>query len=97
MTTKKKRNEYRGESAAALARKNAGAVDPETAEVCCFYEEEDDPYGVIRMNWAMSPRGEVPLYYARVPGSDIWVWFGDLPEPVRAALWEKHKEKLQEV
>jgi hypothetical protein len=20
-----------------------------------------------------------------------WVWFGDLPEPVRDALWEKHK------
>jgi len=47
------------------------------------------------------------LYYARSPAfspygeyarermdSEGWVWFGDLPEAVRDALWEKHKEKL---
>ena len=33
-------------------------------------------------------------YFARSPGSDIWVWFGDLPEATRDALWEKHKRKL---
>jgi hypothetical protein len=33
-------------------------------------------------------------YFARSPGSDIWVWFGDLPEATRTALWERHKQKL---
>src|SRR5713226_5007729 len=33
-------------------------------------------------------------YFARSPGSDIWVWFGDLPDATHTALWEKHKSKL---
>ena len=33
-------------------------------------------------------------YFARSPGSDIWVWFGDLPNATRDTLWEKHKAKL---
>jgi hypothetical protein len=28
-------------------------------------------------------------YFARSPGSDIWVWFGDLPDAVRTALYAK--------
>jgi hypothetical protein len=33
-------------------------------------------------------------YFARAPGGDVWVWFGDLPDNIRDALWEKHKSHL---
>ena len=33
-------------------------------------------------------------YFACAPGSDIWVWFGDLPKATAGALWKKHKHKL---
>ena len=33
-------------------------------------------------------------YFARAPGSDIWVLFDDLPEATRTALWDRHKQKL---
>jgi hypothetical protein len=32
--------------------------------------------------------------FARSPGSDIWVHFGDLPEATAAALWKKHERVL---
>jgi len=75
-------------------RKKAGLkIDPETAEVDWTYALTLDPYGVYR---------DVPdeyecvgrEYFARPPGSDIWVNFGDLPETTRDALWERHKRKL---
>jgi hypothetical protein len=37
-------------------------------------------------------RGVVSRAYGM--GSDMWVWFGDLPDTTRNALWEKHKSKL---
>ena len=33
-------------------------------------------------------------YFARSPGSDVWVLFGDLPDAIESALREKHKSKL---
>jgi hypothetical protein len=33
-------------------------------------------------------------YFARAPGSEIWVSFDDLPNEARAALWEAHKREL---
>ncbi len=75
-------------------RKEAGLkIDPETAEVEWIYALTLDPYDVYR---------DVPEeyqqvgreYFARSPGSDIWIWFGDLPNPIRDALWKKHKRKL---
>jgi hypothetical protein len=33
-------------------------------------------------------------YFARSPGSDIWVCFRDLPEGTASSLWEKHRSKL---
>jgi hypothetical protein len=52
-----------------------------------------------------TPSGELPDlpeecrqigrdYFARSPGSDLWIWFGDLPEATRNALWEKRESKL---
>jgi hypothetical protein len=75
-------------------RKEVGLqIDAETAEVCWTYAQILDPYGV---------EPELPeefwqvgrAYFARSPGSDVWVWFGDLPDATRDALWEKHKSHL---
>jgi hypothetical protein len=73
-------------------RKEAGLkIDPETAEVARTYTDVLDPYGVY------PPPEECCIgrdYFARSPGSDIWVWFGDLPKETRDALWERHKHEL---
>ena len=75
-------------------RKEAGLkIDPETAEVEWWYALVLDPYGV-------NPEiKEVELcvgreYFAREPGSDIWVCFSDLPEKTSEALWDKHSRRL---
>jgi len=70
-------------------RKEAGLqIDPDTAEVDWDYGQILDPYGV---------RSDLPketycvgrVYFARSPGSDVWVCFYDLPAAVSKALWEK--------
>jgi hypothetical protein len=71
-------------------RKGAGLnIDPETAEVECIHVLILDPYGIYP---------DLPEEYqqvgrecfARSPGSDMWVNFGDLPKATRDALWKKH-------
>jgi hypothetical protein len=75
-------------------RKEAGLhIDPETAEVEWIYALTADPYGVysdIPEEYQQVGRE----YFARSPGSDVWVDFGDLPEATRDALWERHHNKL---
>jgi hypothetical protein len=75
-------------------RREAGLkIDPATAEVGWIYALTLDPYGV---------HGELPEelqqvgreYFARAPGTDIWVKFGDLPESTRGALWKRHMRQL---
>jgi hypothetical protein len=75
-------------------RKEAGLhIDPKTAEVTWEYAQTLDPYGIDPdLPEEMQQIGRE--YFARAPGSDVWVWFGDLPEATREALWEKHKNKL---
>ena len=76
----------------AVCKEAALKIDPETAEVRWDYARTLDPYGI----------GDAPdeyfqvgrAYFARSPGSDVWVWFGDLPDTTRAALWEKHQSRL---
>jgi hypothetical protein len=75
-------------------RKEAGRkIDPETAEVYWIYGVTGDPYGLDPL-----PKDGNPCvgreYFARCPGSDIWVSFDDLPTATHAALWEKHKATL---
>ena len=77
----------------ALRKEAALTIDPETAEVMWVYTQVLDPYGVIddlREEELCVGRDS----FARAPGSDIWVWFGDLPEDVSDALWKKHKSVL---
>jgi hypothetical protein len=72
----------------AIRKEEALKIDPGTAEVTWHYAQTLDLYGVCP---------DLPEecqcigreYFARSPGSDIWVHFGDLPEKVREALWGK--------
>jgi|SRR5215813_12082422 len=75
-------------------RKEAGLkIDPETAEVDWEYALTLDPYGVYpQLPEEYQQVGRA--YFARSPGSDVWVNFGDLPEATRDALWKKHRSKL---
>src|SRR5215813_7157467 len=68
-------------------------IDPETADVEWIYAQTLDPYGddpnLPEEYWQIGRE-----YFARSPGSDVWVWFGDLPDATRKALWERHRSKL---
>jgi hypothetical protein len=77
----------------AIRKEAARQIDPETAEVEWMYAQTLDPYGVNPE--LPEERQQVGReYFARSPGSEVWVWFGDLPEKIRDALWEKHKSHL---
>ena len=66
-------------------------IDPETAEVEWIYAHTLDPYGddpELPEEYRQVGRE----YFARSPGSDLWIWFGDLPKPTRDALWKSGHE-----
>jgi hypothetical protein len=67
-------------------------IDPETAEVEWNYAQTLDPYGddpnLPEEHWQVGRE-----YFARSPGSDVWIWFGDLPEATCHALWKKRMER----
>lgn len=85
--------EMNTETSLEIRRLAASKIDPETAEVDWWYAQTLDPYGVYPdlpdECWQVGRE-----YFACSPGSDIWVWFGDLPEDVRHKLWERHKSNL---
>ena len=75
-------------------RKAAGlAIDPKTAEVMWRYAQTVDPYGdypsIPDECWQVGRE-----YFARAPGSDVWINFGDLPQVTKDALWAKYGSKL---
>jgi hypothetical protein len=73
-------------------RKEAGLkIDPETAEVAWDYRQVVDPYGIYPPHPESDCVGRA--YFARAPGSDIWVEFGDLPDPIRDALRVRHQRR----
>jgi hypothetical protein len=75
-------------------RKEAGLqIDPETAEVTWKYAQTLDPYGIYP-NLPEDCQQVGREYFARSPGTHVWVHFDDLPEKVCDALWEKHSSKL---
>jgi hypothetical protein len=67
-------------------------IDPNTAEVDWEYGQCGDPYGVYDIVGEAAQIGRT--YFARAPGSSIWVEFGDLPASTRDALWKAHKHEL---
>jgi hypothetical protein len=77
-----------------LAIRKAGGlkIDPRTAEVTWWYAQTLDPYGIFVVPDEYQQVGRE--YFARAPGSEIWVEFGDLPDETRHALWEAHHREL---
>lgn len=76
-----------------IRKDEAMRIDPETAEVDWSYGETFDPYG-IGLELSDEERQVGREYFARNRGSDIWVWFGDLPKKTRDMLWDMHSSKL---
>lgn len=54
-----------------------------------------DPYGVCD-EWELPEEFHQVgrEYFARSPGSDVWVSFSDLPDAVREKLWAKHRSRI---
>jgi hypothetical protein len=77
----------------AIRKEEALKIDPETAEVTWHYAQTLDPYGVYP-DLPEACRCIGREYFARSPGSDIWVHFGDLSDEVREALWQRDESKL---
>jgi hypothetical protein len=67
-------------------------LDPTTAKVAWIYAHTLDPYGVRDLPEEYQQVGREQ--FARAPDSDIWVWFGDLPEETALALWKLHGKRL---
>ena len=77
----------------AIRKEEALKIDPSTAEVTWSYKQVLDPYGVYPdLPEEVKQTGR--SYFARRPGSKIWVVFDDLPEATHRALWNKHHKKL---
>lgn len=77
----------------AIRKAEALKIDPEAAEVFWTYGQVVDPYGIdpdLPEEWKCIGR----VYFARRPGSEIWVCFDDLPRATEAALWERHESEL---
>jgi len=71
-------------------RREAGRkIDPETAEVRGRYGDIFDPYEIDVLLPAEYADCGGRNYFARSPGSDIWVYFGDLPAATVDALGNK--------
>jgi len=77
----------------AIRRKAGRKINPETAEIMWRYGYALDPYGFHPEVW-QACRQLQRNYFARCPGSGIWVFFYDLPTATRHALWEKHGAKI---
>src|SRR5260370_25247877 len=70
----------------AIRKEAALHIDPETAEVGSIYTWLGDPYGVYGEAAVGQAEREC---FARAPGSDVWVWFGDLPDVTQKALEDR--------
>ena len=92
-TTEASERELTVEQWLEVRKKAAATIDPTTAETHWSYAQVLDPYGVDP-DLPEECRQVGRAYFARSPGSDVWVWFGDLPRDVRERLWERDKRDL---
>jgi hypothetical protein len=76
----------RAETWRALLEIAGRQIDPESAEVHWCFRQVVDPYGVYP---DLPPECDCVgrCFFARAPGSLVWIEFGDLPEATREALW----------
>jgi hypothetical protein len=80
----------------AIHKEQALQIDPETAEFTWSWGQIIDPYGVDQ-NLPDECYCVGRLYFARSPGSDLWVSFYDLPSATVKRLWERiRKGELRE-
>jgi hypothetical protein len=71
-----------------IRKEAASNIDPATARTTWTFADVLDPYGVEpRVPKGLSCIGRT--CFARAPGSEIWVWYGDLPDEVRRRLIER--------
>jgi hypothetical protein len=81
-TTKERREKW------LMIRKEAAAkIDPEMANVTFVWGYVLDPYGIYDLTDEAKCVGR--NYFARSLESDVWVFFGDLPDAVCNRLWER--------
>jgi len=74
----------------ALRKEVGRHIDPDTAEVDWVYAQVLDPYGDGRdLPEEFQQVGRD--YFARSPGSNLWIWFPDLPDATADRLLEKHE------
>jgi hypothetical protein len=78
----------------ALLKIAGQQIDPETAEVEWTYIQVIDPYGVFPLDIVEQHSWVERGYFARAPGTDLWIDFDDLPETTHEALWKKHESRL---
>jgi len=80
----------------ALLQTAGRQVDPENAEVCWWFGQVADPYGVYPN---LPPEYDCigRLYFARNSGSSVWIAFGDLPDATREALKRKTRNSLAKI
>ena len=78
--------EYQGRR--AIFKEAAKTINPATAKVMCARVQVIDPYGILD---PFPEEGDCigKDYFARAPGSDIWVVFSDLPQSVVDELWKR--------
>jgi hypothetical protein len=69
-------------------------IDPETTEVDWTYIQIIDPYGVLPQDFVEQHFCIGRGYFARAPGSDLWIEFGDLPDATHKALRQRYASKL---
>ena len=77
----------------AIRKEEGRKIDPETAEVNLFYVVDLDPYGLDDLTeedygYCHSSKE----WFVRNPGSDIWVWVGDVPDE----KWERIQKRRRE-
>ena len=79
----------------AIRKEAALKIDPETAEVYRTFVLDTDPYGVLD-EWELPEEFHQigSTYFARAPGSDIWVYFYDLPDTVVKKIWAKRRSQM---
>jgi len=72
----------------AIRKEAAKAINPATAVVFWVNGQVGDPYGIMP-DIPDEARRIGPTYFARAPGSDMWVSFHDLPASVVDELWRR--------